>query len=144
MSLLAFSAPKVSADTSPVAPSSIPSNDSAQNPNAFEALRTLSDVGELGYLFDHNPMEWAPAPLESGSSPASSIDADSQTIAMVGPTLEATSTPQPAPSYATVAPATTPTGAWSFTDTLKKEVSAFQGKVNQLFSPSGGYNDGGN
>ena len=144
MSLLSLNAEKVSADTSPVAPAALPSQVPDQSPNPVEYFRTLSDVGELGYLFDHNPAEWAPAPLEGGSSPASLIEANAQDVAEVGPTLVDTSSPQPSPTYVTEE-AFSSAGGWKFKDTIRKEVGSFQGWVNQMVNRPGvdkGYNDG--
>ena len=143
MSLLALNATKVNADTSPVAPASLPSDTPSQSANPYEAVGTLSDVGALGYLFDHSPIEWAPAPLE-GTSPASEIEVSAETASAGGQTLKDTSTPQPQPGNSSV-PAATPSGAWKFSDTLKKEVATFQGRIQQMINKPGesGFNNGG-
>lgn len=132
-----LNASKVHADTSPVAPASLPSDTPEQGPNPFEALGTMSDVGGLGFLFDHDPFEWAPAPLQTQTSPAGDVNANQEALYQIGEGQVDTIVPQNDPYQAQVV-APQPARGWSFTDTLRKEVTTFQGRVQEMLSGGSG------
>jgi hypothetical protein len=128
--ILALNAQKRHADESPVAPASLPSYTPEQGPNPFEAMGTLSDVGELGFLFNHDPHEWVPTHLEE-TSPAPQTEISQEALLAINE--NDVQTPQADPHYATTT-APHEVGGTNLADTLRKEVSSFRGSIQSLFT----------
>lgn len=133
--LLTLNSEKVEADTSPVAPASIQSSVPDPSANPYEMLGTLSDVGELGFLFGHDPVEFAPSAIQS--SPEPTIEAGTMEAMKAADEGTFTTHPQNAPGHQILVEQKDPSG-WSFSDTMRNEVASFQQRVRNLRSNGGG------
>ena len=90
------------------------------------------EMGGLGALFEHNPLEDYPAPLET--SPESMLEPGQLSAMQAGIDLVDTSTPQPTPTPQLV----TPAPKWTFLDTLKHEVVKARDRLSLGGSTNGG------
>ena len=130
-SILALNAQKRHADESPVSPARLRSEITEQGPNAFESMGTLSDVGELGFLFNHDPHEWVPTNLEE-TSPAPEVQVSQEALYLMN-NPASVQTPQSDPDYSTTTPAKE-VGGTNLSDTLRKEVTSFRGSIASMFT----------
>lgn len=89
------------------------------------------EMGGLGAMFAHDPLEDYPAPIET--SPEPMLEPGQLSAMQAGIDLVDTSTPQPTPPPQLL----TPQSKWTFLDTLKHEVIKARDMLN------GGVQNGG-
>lgn len=114
-----------------VGPGNIQADIVDQTPTVHEQFNEFlhSEVGGLGMLFGHDPIEHYPAPLQT--SPDPQIEAGTLGAMNASMSIAASQTPQPDPEQPQVV-AAKPVGGFNLGESVKRQVIAARDRLNQI------------